>query len=104
MSGLLEANGIAAFVSSKWSMRLGSIFTGAFEAGLWVVLDEQFDDALQLLNDPTHEVSRRLSQAEIANIRQSIQNGDKSVVLKVLFQLLLGALAFVALVFLLTRL
>ena len=100
----LETNGIAAFVSSKRSIRLGRIFTGAFQAGLWVVLDDQYLDAVQLLDNPQHQVARRLSQTEIAEIRQSIDTGDKTVVLNVLAQFLVAAVLFFVIVLVITRL
>ena len=103
-SRFLESKGIAAFVSSKHSMRLGRYFTGAFRVGLWVILDEQYDDAIRVLNDSHHEVSYKLPQSEIAAIRQSINTGDKSVVLRLLFQILLIAVGFAVAVLTLTQL
>ena len=65
----LESRGIATFVSSKRSYRMGALFTGAFRVGLWVVLDRQFEDARRLLDDPDHEVSMPLTSTELAEIR-----------------------------------
>ena len=102
-SRFLEENGIAAFVSSKRSLSLGRVFAGAFEVGLWAVLDEQAPDAAQLLRDPNHKVARKLSRTEIIEIRKSVRSGDMSIVLKVLFQLLLIVSIFVFIVLAITR-
>ena len=93
-SHLLEDNGIATFVSSKRSNKLGDIFTGAFTVGLWVVLDEQYQDACQLLVDPTHKVSNKLSVSEMMQIKSSVHTRDMGPVISLLFKLLAFAILF----------
>lgn len=93
-SQLLEANGIATFISSEMSNRLGGLFTGAFHVGLWVVLDQQFHDAHQLLADPTHRVSRKLSDSEMMQLKASVQSSDMSQIVWFLFRLLILVLLF----------
>lgn len=87
-SELLEANGIATFISSKRSNRLGGVFTGAMYVGLWVLLDNQYRDAQSLLHDPGHKVQNKLSRTEIIQLRQSVRSADMTDILKVLFQML----------------
>ena len=94
----LESKGIATFISSKRSFRLGSLFTGAFHVGLWVVLDHHFEDARRLLEDPNHKVSMPLTDNEMIEIKNSVQSGDMSPILRFLFQLLIGAVFFAVLV------
>ncbi len=88
---MLEDNGIATFLSGRHTNRLHGIFAGAFQVGLWVILDEQLDDALRLLEDPDHEVSRKLSRAEIISIREDVNSSDMTSVLRPLIQLLVVA-------------
>lgn len=102
-SRLLETNGVATFISSKRSHRIGGLFTGAFHVGLWVILDEQYQDAQRLLSDPNHRVERKLTQSEISEIRSSVRSGDMSQVLKLLFQLLMMAALFALVVGILVR-
>ena len=93
-SELHEDKGVATFISSKRSNALGGYFTGVFHVGLWVVIDCQYADARQLLLDPNHEVAKKLSRAEIAQFKRSVNAADMSGVLKVLFQLLMFAVLF----------
>ena len=100
----LESKGIATFISSKRSYRLGALFTGAFHVGLWVVLDRQFEDARRLLEDPNHKVSMPLTSTEMIEIRSSVRSGDMSQILRFLFQLLIWAAIFAILVAFVVRL
>jgi len=52
----LEDNGIPAFVGSEDEARALTPLVMA-SAGLWIYLEHQYDDALALINDPTHEVT-----------------------------------------------
>ena len=55
----LEACGIPAFVSDENTA--GVLPTGSLiEMGLWVHLDEHYEDAQALLEDPGHEVAHPL--------------------------------------------
>jgi len=65
ISGFLRQHGILTFISSKDSHRMGSFLTAATTVGVWVVLDEQYNDALNLLKNPEHEVSNPLSMEEM---------------------------------------
>ncbi len=100
----LEHKGIATFVSSRRPMGfpLGSV--GPPMIGLWVVLDDQFDDASALLFNPDHEVTHALSFDEIETIKQGIQGGDQSAALGALGWLGTGIFVFVFFVYLLTGL
>ena len=97
-SDLLEANGIAAYISFKRSNRLGTYFTGAFHVGLWVVLDRHLQDAKRLLSDPDHKVAEPLSELELIEIKSSVHSGDMSQILRFLFQLLMWAALLAAVV------
>ena len=53
---LLEESGIPAFISSQETYRVRSSAT-LFKRGLWVCLEEQYQDAAALLKDPNHRVA-----------------------------------------------
>ena len=48
--------------------------TGALRIGLWVVFEDQFDDAVQLLEDPNHVPNRVISLSEMNQIKSSTQD------------------------------
>jgi len=102
-SELLENNGIATFISSKRSTQIPMSRGGASSVGLWVVVDDQQWDAQKLLEDPNHEVERKLSETELIQVRQAVRSRDKVVVLRVLFTMLGIALIFAIVVFVFTR-
>lgn len=70
LSWSLRQQGILTYVSSKKSHQLGSIKTGAFKVGLWVVLDKQFEDAQKFTKDPNHVISFKLSEDEMINLEE----------------------------------
>ena len=49
--------------------------SGATRIGLWVVLDEQFDDAIQLLENPDHVPKRIIALDEMNNTQSSTDEG-----------------------------
>ena len=88
-SYLLESRGIATFISSRRANRLLGHQRFAYQVGLWVVLDEQLDDALKLLSNKDHAVSNPLSRSEIIELKNSVGSGDLTLVLRVLAKMLL---------------
>lgn len=99
----LEAKGIATFVSSKRSALFPMSRGGASAAGLWVVLDDQLRDAQNLLINPDHEVTFKLSQAELEEIKSSIDSNDMSGAVNILFRLLGVVAAFALVVYFVTN-
>lgn len=53
---LLESRGIPVFISGTESFRMRPLSV-LYKKGLWVCLDEQFEDAAMLLKTPDHEVT-----------------------------------------------
>jgi len=100
----LEAAGIATFVSNSDSARLSIATSNAGGVGLWVVVDDQFWDARQLLEDPEHQVQSRLTEAQQQEIRDSVVDLGINGALGLLFQLLGVTILLVLVVLAVTRL
>lgn len=94
-AAFLQANGIATHVSDMTALRVNLAHQGQFRAGLWVVFEDQYDDAMALLSNPDHEVSKALSPDQMAHL----QTGGEAEVRKVLIKwslITLGGLAAIA--------
>ena len=59
--------GILTHVSSRHSNSLRMI-TGATKVGLWVVLDDQYQDAIELRRNQSHRPSTTLSENEMTEL------------------------------------
>ncbi len=57
---------------------LGRAKTGALKVGLWVVLDQQYDDALKLLENPEHVPAYQLSDEEMDSIKATAINDQQA--------------------------
>ncbi len=68
----LEERGIATFVSGMSEEWAGGPISGSAAAALHVIVDQQFEDAVRLLDDPNHEVQFALSPDDISHIRSSL--------------------------------
>lgn len=51
----LRERGVMTTVTSADSQRLGRFKSGSLKMGLWVMFEEQLNDAVQLLKNPEHE-------------------------------------------------
>lgn len=63
----LRSFGILTYISNEHS-RTHSFITGAFSVDLWVVLDKQYHDAKELLQNEHHVVEEPLSEEEMRKI------------------------------------
>ena len=59
--------GILTHVSSRYSNNL-RIITGAMTVGLWVILDDQYADAIALKNNRAHQPVTSLSEDEMIQL------------------------------------
>jgi len=66
----LEKRGVPTHVTAKYSQNMSRIYTGAFKAGLWVLIDDQYEDAYKFLNNSKHKITTGINQKEIQRIRQ----------------------------------
>lgn len=97
-AAFLQAHGIATHVSDMVSMRPNLAHQGQFRAGLWVVLEAQYDDAMGLLEDPDHAVSNPLSVDQMAHMETEGAFEARSTLLKWLVLIAVGLGAAAALV------
>jgi hypothetical protein len=52
--------------------------SGSQRIGLWIVFDDQFNDAVQLLQDPDHVPQRVISRDEMRTLELSATKSEKS--------------------------
>lgn len=65
----LEGLGILTFISSETTHRMGAYATGAFQVGLWAVLENQYDDAEKCLANPSLLPNNPLSPKELEDLK-----------------------------------
>jgi len=70
-SALLQ-KGIATHLAGAYSSNY-RIATGTTKVGVWIVLDDQFEDAIKLLSNPNHQVQNRLPDTEIEKFKQALE-------------------------------
>ena len=100
----LEAKGVMAHVSSKYSRSLSSGQTGALTSEVWIPLDFQFDDAIGILQNRSHKVENPLSAEQMRELRaasseaikSALKAGTTRVLNYLLSALVVAFLAFVA--------
>ena len=67
----LSSMGIVTHVSQRGTKNLGLPIDGLVDAGLWAVLDYQFDDAVKFINDNNHVITTGLSEEELIQFNKS---------------------------------
>ena len=90
----LRKAGVMTEITSLDPHIMSSSRTGALRIGLWVVFDEQFDDAVRLLEDPDHVPQRVISLIEMDKMKSTargswFKSGQK--MLKNLATIIFGA-------------
>jgi len=101
----LRDAGVASHVDSMDPHSVLPSKSGATHLGLWVLLDDQYQDAVQVLENPSHRPVRILSPGEIDEIEACAEKQNKQARLKdailaaLLFACLLALIVFTALDF-----
>ena len=75
---LLEANGIPALINGENTARAITPFLMT-EPSLWVYLDDQLDEALELVNDPDYEVINKVDMKEFYEVADNVANHPASL-------------------------
>ncbi|VAW46418.1 hypothetical protein MNBD_GAMMA02-1709 [hydrothermal vent metagenome] len=91
--------GILTYVSSADSKKLGTYQTGALKVGLWVILDEQYEDSLAVLNDPSHTVKIQLSSEEMKLLEERVINANEKYYDSFVNKTLLIAVILITIIF-----
>ncbi|MDB4409760.1 DUF2007 domain-containing protein [Gammaproteobacteria bacterium] len=78
LKDLLETNGIPALINGENTARIITPFLMT-EPALWVYLDEQLEEALQLIRDPDYEVVNKVDMDEFNSIADSITDKPESL-------------------------
>ena len=76
----LRAVGILTHISSRHSFVLSGFVTGTYKVGLWAVLDSQYDDATQYLDNDEHHVTAGLPEEKLVALEQRMQNANSATV------------------------
>ena len=98
----LRRAGIACIVDSMDPHSIQPSKSGATHIGLWVLADDQYEDALQMLANPAHVPRRSLSPDEISRLEADADKRSKSkrltdkALAALLFACLLGLIVFTA--------
>lgn len=66
-----KSKGVLAFISNK---NISNLYPeqGEFKVGIWIVADNQFNDAVALLSDPDHSVEHPLTQEQMALLNKQL--------------------------------
>lgn len=79
---MLREHGILSSVFGSEAKRM-SVFTGTMEVTLWVLIDEQFNDASALLENENHHVSSALTEEQIQELEANSQRNASEAINKV---------------------
>jgi len=78
LKGLLEENGIPTSISGENTARMITPFLMT-QPGLWVYLDEQFEEASKLINNHEYIVVNKINVEEFYDINKEILNDTTSM-------------------------
>ena len=98
----LRAAGIASRVGAMDPHVIQPSKSGATHTGLWVLADDQLEDAIRILEDPGHKPRRVLSPREIDRLEASMDKQTRAprrfdrVWVLFLFAILIGLILFTA--------
>ncbi len=71
-SSFLRSKGILTYLSGENAAQIG--YPAHSEMGLWVVISEQYEDAIACLNNENHEVEIQLSSEQMLELEAASTN------------------------------
>jgi len=86
--GMLRESGIMSEITSASSYMLSQTKTGAVTVGLWVVFDNQYEDAVKLLKNPNHIPEHMLTLDEMIEIEENAHKKQLNSTQKIIEKLL----------------
>jgi hypothetical protein len=84
----LRRRGILTYISSKHAHHMSKYFTGSLQVGLWVVLEQQYEDAYKIYTGVPCEVRHPLTEAEMDELEKAQVTDIAPLILKVLVGIL----------------
>jgi len=78
LKGLLEANGIPATINGENTARMITPFLMT-QPGLWIYLDEQLNEALNLVNNNEYTVINKVDVEEFYSLNKNITTGTSTM-------------------------
>ena len=94
----LEGKGILTHVTSRYSQDLNAIRTGAFQSGLWAVLEYQYEDAKECLKNDSYKASTGLSPQELKELKESLTKKSQKII-NIVAVIAAGVCVFTILIF-----
>lgn len=91
---LMESKGIPVYVGNEAGSRNMGFVTPARQQSLWVVFDEQIDDAIALMEDPEHEVE---NPVDIEEYRRQVGEAEADARNRLFRMVLVGGVVVVVL-------
>jgi hypothetical protein len=91
---LFESKGIPVFVGNEAAARNMGFLSPGRQHALWVVFDEQYDDALALLADPEHEVE---NPVDVEEYRRRLEDAEAGARNRIFGMVMLGGVVVVLL-------
>lgn len=90
---LMRNKGILVTVSDKYTYNnISTAYNVATSIGLWVVIDDQYDDAINLLSNPDYipklqltEEEMHIIEADVSNTQSNWMESASSIILTVIF-------------------
>ncbi len=86
---MLRRAGVLAHVADEFS-NVHSYASGAFEVSLWVVLDDQYEDACNLLADEDYSVTRPLTENEMQQMEAIGRDSTERLIFNVAMYAAIG--------------
>ncbi|GAA6152857.1 hypothetical protein [Pseudoteredinibacter isoporae] len=72
LAATLLRNGIGVHISGIHGFQHRN-FTGTLSVGLWIILDAQFEGAVELTRNPNHYVQEKLPESELIKLNRAIE-------------------------------
>ena len=93
LSEKLENKGILTHVSSTHSHSLSRSATGEVKCGLWIVLNNQYNDAKKIIDGESEHVTNPLTQQQIIELKRQTKLMAPNLVIRHLTKVIAGLFA-----------
>lgn len=80
----MRAKGIMIHIANRNTRNLGAIGAGPLNVGLWVVLDDQYEDSRLLYENPEHVVFDPLTEDQMRQLTAQAENARGMMIQRIL--------------------